>query len=287
MDDQMVSTKQVRADIPHRVRRNAIWMAGLTLATACVIIPLLAVIVMVIKNGVMAFSPEMILRYSTDLTAERNAFISGFVGSSMLIMLASILALPLSLSVGVLFVEYPRHIITYGARICVDIIQGAPSIVIGIIIYIWLVKPFGQFSAFAGAVALAVIMMPITIRSTEEALKNVPIALKEASLSLGVPYFRTIYKVVIPNGIRGIVSGSCIAIARISGETAPLLFTILGTPFISFQLSREIGALSLMIYHNAMSQYPIYQTIAWGGALVLMTMNILLIAFASWINRDA
>ena len=126
-------------------------------------------------------------------------------------------------------------------RLCVEILQGIPSIVIGIIAYVWIVMPLGTFSALSGGIALAIMMLPVIVRSTEETLRLIPDTLREASLALGVPYYRTILKVVLPAGLSGIVTGILLSIARMAGETAPLLFTAFGNPFMNLNvLSRSI-----------------------------------------------
>ena len=155
--------------------------------------------------------------------------------------------------------------------LCVEVLQGIPSIVIGIIAYIWVVKPMGTFSALSGGAALAIMMLPVIVRSTEETLNLIPDTLREASLSLGVPYYSTVLKVVLPAGISGILTGILLSVARIAGETAPLLFTAFGSPFMNYNLLKPINSLPLLIFNYATSPYPEWHSLAWGASLVLVT----------------
>ena len=158
----------------------------------------------------------------------------------------------------------------------VDVLQGIPSIVIGIVIYFWLVKPIGTFSAFSGSVALAIMMLPIIIRSTEETLKLIPFSLKEAGLALGLPYHRVILKVIVPCGVSGILSGIMLSVARIAGETAPLLFTAFGNPYISTNIGKPMQSLPLLIFNYATSPYEDWHNLAWGASLILLIWVLML-----------
>ena len=282
----MVSKETLNQSINRRQRKSVFLVILMSVLSVIVLIPLVSIIEMVIQNGIKAFTPHMIYQYATTLAPERNALIGGFIGSTIMIALGVGVALPISIVVGVLCVEYPTHWITKLSRLSVDIIQGTPSIVVGIVVYCWMVMPNSQFSGLAGGVALAIIMLPVTIRSTEEVLLKVPSQIKESALALGVPYFRAIQKAVLPSAMRGIVSSACIAISRVSGETAPLLLTALGTPFITTNILKEMGALPLMIYHYATSPDTTWQYLAWGGAMALISMNVILVTTANWIGYE-
>ena len=147
---------------------------------------------------------------------------------------------------------------------------GVPSIVIGIVVYFWAVKPLGTFSAFSGSVALAIMMLPILIRSTEETLNLIPPTLKEAGLALGLPYHKVILRVIVPCGTSGILSGAILSVARIAGETAPLLFTAFGNPYVSSNIFKPMHSLPLLIYNYATSPYDEWHELAWGAALILL-----------------
>jgi phosphate transport system permease protein len=151
-----------------------------------------------------------------------------------------------------------------------EILQGVPSIVLGIIAYSWVVINMGTFSALSGGVALAIMMLPVIVRSTEETLNLIPDHLREASLALGVSYSRTILKVILPAGLTGIVTGVLLGIARIAGETAPLLFTAFGSPFMNLNIFKPVDSLPLLIFNYATSPYPEWHTMAWGASFVLV-----------------
>ena len=158
----------------------------------------------------------------------------------------------------------------YLTRLSIEILQGIPSIVIGIIAYVWVVLPMGSFSALSGGVALGIMMLPVIVMATEETLKLVPDSLREASLALGVSYPRTILKVILPAGLSGILSGILLGIARVAGETAPLLFTAFGSPFMNQNILKPINSLPLTIFNYATSPYPEWHTLAWGASFVLI-----------------
>jgi phosphate transport system permease protein len=160
--------------------------------------------------------------------------------------------------------------------LAVDILQGTPSIVIGIVIYFWVVKPRGGFSALSGSVALAIMMLPIIIRSTEENLKLIPSSLKEAGLALGLPYQRVIMRIIIPCGFSGILSGIMLAVARVAGETAPLLFTAFGNPYLSTNVLKPMQSLPLLIFNYATSPYDEWHDLAWGASTILLIWVLLL-----------
>ncbi len=154
--------------------------------------------------------------------------------------------------------------------------MGVPSIVLGIVAYVWVVKPMGHFSALSGGIALAMIMLPVVTLATEETLLLIPMSLKEAALALGVSYPRVILKVVLPSGMSGIVTGALLAVARGAGETAPLLFTAFGSPFMSVNVAQPMSSLPLMIFTYATSPYPQWHDLAWGASFVLLVFILVL-----------
>jgi phosphate transport system permease protein len=194
----------------------------------------------------------------------------------MLIVVAAIIAVPFSVTAGIYFAEKGRTRIYKVAHLAVDVLQGVPSIVIGIIVYLWLVKPLGRFSALSGSIALAMMMMPSIIKSTEETLKLIPFSLKEAALSLGVPYYKTIINLIIPTGISGILNGIILGVARVSGETAPLLFTAFGNPFVNMNILKPVASLPLLIFNYATSPYEDWHKLAWGASFILVVMILFL-----------
>ena len=210
---------------------------------------------------------------------------NAIVGTLMLVVIACGIAIPLGVFSGIYLSERKEGKIVYLVRLSVEILQGIPSIVIGIIAYAWIVVTLGTFSAFSGGIALSIMMLPVIVRATEETLKLIPDTLKEASLSLGVPYYRTILKVILPAGASGIATGVLISVARIAGETAPLLFTAFGNPFMEFNVLKPVNSLPLLIFNYATSPYPEWHALAWGASFVLVFFVLALNFFAKVVTR--
>ncbi len=197
---------------------------------------------------------------------------NAIVGTFILVLLASIISVPIGIMAGIYLSEYGGRRLPDVVRVAADILQGVPSIVIGIVAYTWVVVPMGRFSALAGGVALALMMIPVIVRTTEEVLILIPRSIREASLALGVPQWRTILKVVLPTGMVGVTTGILISVARVAGETAPLLFTAFGNPFWSHKLTEPINALPLVIFNYATSPYPDWWRQAWGASIILILL---------------
>jgi phosphate transport system permease protein len=200
---------------------------------------------------------------------------NAILGSLLLLILSSTIGLPLGISVGVYLSEIGRGRLAGVVRFIVDTLTGIPSIVTGVFVYAIMVLPMKHFSAFAGGVALALIMVPIVARTTEEMLKLVPNSMREGALALGAPQWRVILGVILPAAAPGIATGAMLAIARVSGETAPLLFTAFGSRFFpeSLQsLNEPIASLTVQIYNYAISPYDEWHAQAWAATLVLMTL---------------
>ena len=212
---------------------------------------------------------------------------NAIVGSMILILIAVLIALPTGVLGGFYLAEHPRSPRGEILRLSMEILQGVPSIVIGIIINYVLVMKLrfmgSTFSALAGGVSLAIMMLPVLVRTTEETLKMLPGSLKEASLALGAPYYHTVLKVLLPAGINGIVTGLLISVARIAGETAPLLFTSFGNDLMSYHPLKPIAALPLYIYRYAISAFPVNQQMAWGASAVLIIFILALNFLARFI----
>lgn len=239
-------------------------------------IPLLLIFFHISKKGISSLNWDFIINLPKPVGETGGGISNAIIGTLLLIFFSSLIAIPPGIACGIYLAENKRGSFSYWISVCVDLLQGIPSIVIGIIVYLWIVVPFGHFSAISGAVALAIMMLPVIIKSTEETLKLVPDYLKEASLSLGVPYYKTLLMVILPAGVSGILTGILIGIARIAGETAPLLFTAFGTPFMNFNLSEPVNALPLLIFNYARSPYEEWHNLAWSASFVLIIMVLLL-----------
>ncbi len=209
---------------------------------------------------------------------------NALVGSLIIVGMSAVIAIPVGILIGIYLSENPGTRLSYYTGLCVDVLQGVPSIVIGLVVYIWVVKQTG-FSAISGSVALAIMMLPIVIRATEQTLRLLPPSLKEAALSLGVPYHRVILKVIVPCGFSGILSGVMLSIARIIGETAPLLFTAFGSPFLSTSITKPMQSLPLLIFNYATSPYDDWHNLAWGASFVLLVLVLFLNKSTKLITR--
>src|ERR1700688_4578364 len=201
-------------------------------------IPLIIVLLYIIKQGVLQVNWHFLTNVPAAVGEAGGGISNAFVGTAIIVGISSLIAIPVGILAGIYLSENPYTKLAYYAGLCVDILQGVPSIVVGIVVYFWVVKPLGTFSALSGSIALAIMMLPIVIRSTEQTLRLLPDSLKEAALALGVPYHRVILKVIIPCGFAGILSGIMLSVARIIGETAPLLFTAFGSPFLSASITK-------------------------------------------------
>jgi phosphate transport system permease protein len=252
------------------------------------IIPLAAIVVFVTVNGIGALNLDLLTRPPRALGTGGGA-VAAILGSLQLVGLATLIAIPFGVMAGVYVNEFSSRRSAWVIRFAADVLVGVPSILVGIFVFTFLVLPFRQFNAFAGSVALAVIMVPVIMRTTEEILRIVPGTLREASLSLGIPVWRTVLSVVIPTGLSGILTGLMLAIARAMGETAPLLFTALGSRLVNVgDFGRPMDALPIFIYVNARQPYEALNKQAWGAALLLLVFVLavnVLVRFRTWGRR--
>ena len=210
---------------------------------------------------------------------------NAIVGTAILVSLASLIGLPVGIGAGLYLAEHSATRLADITRFLSDVLNGLPSIVMGIFAWEFLVRPLGHFSAWAGAVALAAMMVPQVARTTEEIVRTVPVSLREAALALGYARWRTSLTVVLRTASAGIVTGALVGIARIAGETAPLLFTAFGNQFWSINLNQPIAALPLQIYTYAISPYDDWHAQAWAGALILIAMILIISVIARVATR--
>ena len=263
--------------------------AGMTLLmgvfTLAVLIPLVLIFAHIVRMGVSSISIDFFTQIPKPTGEAGGGMANGMVGSALLIFLASCLGIPVGIFGAVSLAEYGGTRISTVIRFAADVLAGVPSIITGMVAYALLVVPMKGFSALAGAFALALIMIPIVLRTTEEQLKLVPSTLREASLALGVPLWRTTLKVTLRSATKGVLTGILLAVARIAGETAPLLFTALGNQFWGGKLTEPIAAMPLQIFNFAISPYEDWHRLAWAGALVLVTVMFGLSLTARWFGR--
>jgi len=207
------------------------------------------------------------------------------IGTFVLVLLGSVLALPVGLMTGIFVAEFASQRVASAVRFMADILSGVPSIVVGVFAYTIVVRTMHSYSALSAGVALAIIMLPIVARTTEEALRLVPGTMREAALALGITQWRSVIGVIVPGALSGIVTGIMLAVARIAGETAPLIFTALGNNFGFEGLLKPIAALPLQIYRYAMSPYPDQNQQAWAGAFLLILLVLGINILVHWISH--
>ena len=255
-----------------RLLKDSLFTLIIIVLAVISILPLFLIFYYIFIQGISSIGWDFFVNLPKPVGESNGGVSNAIVGTIMLIFTACCLALPIGITTGLYLYENRKSKIAYWVRLGVDIIQGIPSIVIGIIAYVWIVQPMGGFSAFSGGAALSLMMLPLVIRSTEETLGLVPDSIKEASLALGVPYYRTILKVVLPAGLSGIVTGILLSISRIAGETAPLLFTAFGNPYMNLNILKPVNSLPHIIYNYAISPYPDWHRLAWAASLLLILM---------------
>jgi phosphate transport system permease protein len=266
----------MEAKIGFRNTKSGIFKGIIIFFAFLITLPLIVVLAYIIKQGIFQVNWHFLTNVPAPVGEKGGGIANALLGSFLMVMVASVIAIPVGMLAGIYLSENPRTKLAYYSGLCVDILQGVPSIVVGIVVYFWIVKPLGTFSALSGSLALAIMMLPIVIRSTEQTLKLLPDSLKEAALSLGVPYHRVIIKVIIPCGFAGILSGITLSIARIIGETAPLLFTAFGNPYLSTSLTKPMESLPHLIYTYATSPYDDWHDLAWGASFILLMFVLIL-----------
>jgi phosphate transport system permease protein len=275
-----LAARLVRSPADRRRARFDRLMRGLSMAAAITcVIPLAAVIVFVVANGAAGLNLDLLTKPPKALGTGGGAA-SAILGSLQMIPLATLVAVPVGVLGAVYVAEFSGRRSATIVRFAADVLVGIPSILVGIFVFTFLVLPFKQYNAFAGSMALALLMVPVIMRTTEEILKLVPGTLREASLALGVPMWRTVLSVVLRTGLTGILTGVMLAVARAFGETAPLLFTALGSRLVNVgDFAKPMDALPIFIYVNARQPFPVLNQQAWGAALLLLivvlTINIL------------
>jgi phosphate transport system permease protein len=264
------------ANIKFRIVKSKTAQVFINVLAFAITLPLLFIIFYIFREGVTKINWTFLTHIPKPVGEVGGGIVNALVGSIIIVLVASIIAIPFGIMCGIYLSENKTGRLSYWSRLTVDVLQGVPSIVIGIVVYFWIVKSLGTFSAFSGSIALAIMMLPVLIRSTEETLKLIPSTLKEAGLALGLPYHKVILKVIAPCGISGILSGVMLSIARIAGETAPLLFTAFGNPYLSTNITKPMHSLPLLIFNYATSPYDDWHDLAWGAALILLATVLLL-----------
>jgi phosphate transport system permease protein len=262
-------------------------MIGLTyLAAILATLPLLLILGHLLKKGASSVSVAFFTNMPRPVGEAGGGMANGIIGTLILIAIASAIGLPIGIGAGVYLSEKRATPLAHSVRFLSDVLNGLPSIVMGIFAWEFLVRPIGHFSALAGGAALGAMMIPLVTRTTEEMLRVVPVSLREAALALGYPKWRTSLSVVVRTALAGIATGALVAVARVAGETAPLLFTAFGNQFWSTSVGEPISALPLQIFTYAISPYDEWHAQAWAGALVLISIVLVISLIARFVTRS-
>jgi phosphate transport system permease protein len=268
-----MNSRWIRVNRARRYAANHLVSVLAVASTIIVIVPLVAILAYLLFMGAHSLNLNFFTKIPAPVGEQGGGMANAIAGSGIILLIASGLGIPVGIAAGVYLAEFGRGRLLAGAiRFTADVLNGVPSIVMGIASYSLIVVKQGHFSAFAGGVALAVMMVPTITRTTEEMLATVPNAIREAALGLGVPRWRTVLSVSLKTASPGIITGCMLAFARVAGETAPLLFTAFGNQFWSFKVNEPIAALPLQIYVYAISPYDEWHRLAWAGSLVLIVM---------------
>ena len=269
-----------------RRRGVSILMVTLTcLAAAVAVVPLVVILVYLLKQGASALSLSFFTSMPKPVGEAGGGMANAIIGTLILIGIASAVGLPVGIGAGLYLAERRGTRLANLVRFLADVLNGLPSIVMGIFAWQFLVRPVGHFSALAGGAAIGAMMIPLVTRTTEEMVRTVPQSLRDAALALGYPRWRTSLQIVLRTALGGIVTGVLVAVARFAGETATLLFTALGNQFWSTKISQPIAALPLQIFTYAISPYEEQHAQAWAGALVLITLVLVISIVARVVTR--
>lgn len=260
-------------------------MTGLTSSCAIFAIVILVMILAYIAvRGISAINLEFLIDTPKPV-GEGGGIGNAIVGSVLMSLLAAVIGLPIGIGAGVYLAEFGQNWFGNTVRFLSDTLIGIPSIIVGIFIYTLIVLPMGRQSGLAGAIALAIIMIPIVARTTEEMIKLVPQSMREGALALGAPQWRVILDIVMPAAASGIATGAMLAIARISGETAPLLFTALNSRFYNYFYDQPMASLTVQIYNYATGPFDIEHQMAWAATLILVGLILVINIAVRYLTR--
>lgn len=251
---------------------NWVALGAIVGATVIVILPLFVIMGTVIYHGIAGLNWAFFTQMPKPPGEVGGGMANALVGSGMILLIASAIGIPLGIGTGVFLAEYGRNIYGNVVRFTADVLNGVPSIVIGLTAWALVVVTQGHFSAFSGGIALGIMMIPTVSRTTEEVLLLVPQSIREAAFGLGIPRWRTTLSVVVRTAMSGIVTGIMLAFARVAGETAPLMFTAFGNQFWNTNFAEPTAAVPLQIYVYAISPFDDWHRLAWTGAFVLIVL---------------
>ncbi|TWP23272.1 phosphate ABC transporter permease PstA [Apibacter muscae] len=283
----------ITSNLTYRKIKSKIFFYIICIISFISMIPLFLILWELIKKGYKQFNfslfteiaptsmDAMLAKMSDDLIP--GGILNGITGSLLILAMAILISIPVGIFTGIFLAEKKNNFYVQLIRSLTDLLQGIPSIVIGVIVYIWVVKPMHSYSALAGSVALAIMMLPMIIRSTEESVKMLPITLKEAALALGGSYTNVIFKVLLPSAFGGIFTGSLLAVSRVMGETAPLLVTALGASTINWNVAEPTSAIPLLIWE--FYNDPNLSDLVWSSSLLLLLVILFINVIAKSISK--
>jgi phosphate transport system permease protein len=275
-----------RRSLQARRTVNVIMSGLMALAAVLATLPLVFLLVHLLREGAASIDFAFFTQMPRPVGESGGGMANAIVGTLILVGIAASIGLPVGIGAGLYLAEQRGAKLANSVRFLSDVLNGLPSIVMGIFAWHFLVRPVGHFSALSGGVALGAMMIPLVTRATEEMVRTVPTSLREAALALGYPRWRTSVVIVLRTALPGIVTAALVAIARIAGETAPLLFTSFGNSFWSTRLDQPIAALPHQIYTYAITPYDDWHRLAWGGAVVLIGMVLVFSLIARFVTRS-
>ncbi|GMV11155.1 MAG TPA: phosphate ABC transporter permease PstA [Gemmatimonadaceae bacterium] len=283
---QRAAAQRTARSLGRRRVVNALMLGVMYLAAIAAVLPLIFILWHLAREGASSISLDFFTRMPKPVGEAGGGMGNAIAGTLLLLAIASVIGLPIGIGAGLYLAEQRTSRLATTVRFLSDVLNGLPSIVMGIFAWQFLVRPIGHFSAAAGGIALGAMMIPLVTRTTEEMIRLVPVSLREAALALGYTRWRTSLSVVLRTALPGIVTGALVAVARIAGETAPLLFTAFGNQFWSLALDQPVSALPLQIFNYAISPYDEWHRLAWAGALVLIGIVLVISLISRFVTRS-
>ena len=283
---QRAAAHRTTRSLGRRKVTNAVMQGVMYIAAMLATLPLVLILALLLEEGASSISLDFFTRMPKPVGEAGGGMANAIAGTLVLLGIATVIGLPIGIGAGLYLAEQRTTRLATVVRFLSDVLNGLPSIVMGIFAWQFLVRPVGHFSAMAGGIALGAMMIPLVTRATEEMIRLVPVALREAALALGYTRWRTSLSIVLRTALPGIVTGALVAVARIAGETAPLLFTAFGNQFWSLDPGEPISALPLQIFSYAISPYDEWHRLAWAGALVLIVLVLLISLIARFVTRQ-
>lgn len=283
---QIAVAERTVGTLPRRRIVNVAMTIIVGIAAIITTLPLIFIFAHLLREGASALNADFFTKMPKPPGEAGGGMANAIVGTLIIIGMACALGLPIGIGAGLYLAEFKRTRLANAVRFLADVLNGLPSIVLGIFAWQFLVRPLGHFSAIAGGIALAAMIVPMVTRTTEEMVRLVPTSLKEAAMALGYSRARTSLTVVLRTAAAGIVTGVLVAVARIAGETAPLLFTAFGNNFWSVNLTQPIAAMPLQIFAYAISPYDDWRRLAWAGSLILILLVFIISIIARFVTRS-